>query len=487
MPVELANAVGVRAHREGRELRIGHHRHADVQPVRLPDELALVERGYTAGVVRDHYVRVGFFFHHLNLAPRSERAREVALDENVPEAKAATVEPRRVITHLRAEGHDERRDGGRALAAVNVRVVDRVFLHQFVVMAGRVHGDRDVRETALLLGGDAVTDGVHPFGIVDDLLWHHHRLAEFLHDVAHLMPQFGVVHHLLAHFFVMAIGGAAVNDGKVARLVRRGELPHGQTRLRRSVRGGRGVIIPGRAGGLVGRVIVFEAQLAVEPEDRGRIAGDVTALPARLVVPGEFEGDFLLAPEFRHHFDVRLWHALDDPLALGFQLEDVCVEILRRVFRLALELARGFGVHRIVGDKTGCGCHRVARVLSTLCPARSVSLAVGAKSRNRRTYKSYPASSNFSSITSFRIMCRPSSTSAIMSLTPVLCQIKYSSMMVLSSTCQPVAVVWRVSGGRARRHTSSSADTSRTCGPQAGKASGWSMSGETCVPVPMIL
>ena len=60
-------------------------------------------------------------------------------------------------------------------------------------------------------------------------------------------------------------------------------------------------------------------------------------------------------------------------------------------------------------------------------------------------------------------------------------------MSVLSSTSQEAEVVCMVSGGMARRHTSRLSAVSLAVGPQSGKASGRIMSGETCVPVDMIL
>ena len=60
-------------------------------------------------------------------------------------------------------------------------------------------------------------------------------------------------------------------------------------------------------------------------------------------------------------------------------------------------------------------------------------------------------------------------------------------MRVLSATDHPVVVVCMVSGGSARRHRSRLSATSAVSGPQSGNESLLSMSGETCVPVDMIL
>src|SRR3972149_2952552 len=55
-------------------------------------------------------------------------------------AKAAAVEPGRVVLDVRPERRDHRRDDGRALAAVDVGVVDGVLDHELVVGAGRGRG-----------------------------------------------------------------------------------------------------------------------------------------------------------------------------------------------------------------------------------------------------------------------------------------------------------------------------------------------------------
>jgi hypothetical protein len=66
----------------------------------LADPLVLVERRDATGVVADHHVGARFVDCVADLTVDRERARELALRDDVPEAEAATVVPRRVVDHL---------------------------------------------------------------------------------------------------------------------------------------------------------------------------------------------------------------------------------------------------------------------------------------------------------------------------------------------------------------------------------------------------
>src|SRR6266571_7380322 len=96
-----------------------------------------------------------------------------------------------------------------------------------------------------------------------------------------------MMHELLTCLFVMAVTGAAVDHRVVTGFVCRGKVTHGHGCLRCRV-GCRGsIVVPGRAGSLVGWVVIFHTKLPVKPEDGSRIAGNMPALAAALMVPGE--------------------------------------------------------------------------------------------------------------------------------------------------------------------------------------------------------
>ena len=220
---------------------------------------------------------------------------------------------------------------------------------------------------------------------MDDLLRQHERLAQLGHDVADLRPELGVADELFAHLLVVTVRGAAVDEREVAALVGGGEVADGHGGLGGRVGGGAGVVVPGRAGGLVGRVVVVVAELAHHPEDRGGVAGDVAALPAGLVVP-----------------QVRLL----DPLRRPYFVDTVTAS--RSIFctisspwlSSSSSSARGSSSDR--RSATGLG----GRLLA---PERL----------DGNGHSSMPSSSRRSSMSSCRIECRPGSTSAIMSRAPV--------------------------------------------------------------------
>ena len=72
--------------------------------------------------------------------------------------------------HRGTERLDEAGHHGRALTAVDVRVVDRVARDDLVVVARRVDGHHDARHVADPLRCDLAAQGVDPLGVVDDLL-----------------------------------------------------------------------------------------------------------------------------------------------------------------------------------------------------------------------------------------------------------------------------------------------------------------------------
>ena len=193
----------------------------------------------------------------------------------------------------------------------------------------------------------AVAHDVQPFGIVDDLLGDQQlavdQAAELAEDLLHLGAQLGRMHQEDAHLLVVAEGGAAVDQRVVGALrqalrLRRHiglvEVPQEHGGERDDVADARAVIVPGRARGLVGLVEIGDVELVHQPHDGRRIARDVAALAAGLVVP-EIGGRDLLVPaveRVRHDRLVLLVDAVDEDLAVLLELPhgvaDVFVAVL---------------------------------------------------------------------------------------------------------------------------------------------------------------
>src|SRR5579859_7130470 len=393
------------------------------------------------------------------------------------ETETAAVKPGGVIGNLCSQRLNDGGDHGSALSTIEIGVINGIFGHELVIVAGRVNGDGDVAHIEHSALRDLKAHGMYPLAVVDNLLRDDQRLAQLCHDIAYLFAQIGMMHKLLARLFVVTIAGATVNHGEIARFVGRGEVAHGYSRLRRGVRCGGCIIVPGSAGSLVGGVVIFHAQLSVQPEDGSRIAWNMPALPAALMVPGELARNALGATVLGHDFDVIIGDALHDPLALCLEFEELFSNVFGgRIGRIALEDTLRNGATRDCGYGNGnFARHITSQPASTGQHSNRPTITGG-----QETLK--PFSSRASSITSCKIICSPSSISLIMSSTPVICQIKYNSVSVFSSTSHASSVVCRVSGGSARRQISRLSATSFTSGPQSGKASGCNMSGETCVP-----
>ena len=186
-------------------MRLAEHGEADVAAVSLRCELALVESRDTASVMSQHDVWIRLLFHHLDLAQRGKGPSEVPLHQDVPKAEAAAVEPGRVVAYLGTECLDEGGHHGRALAAVDVGLVDSVPRDDLVVMASRVHGHDDSRNVANLLCGYLVAQSVKPLRVVHDLFRQHERLAQFGHDGPYLRSELRMANELLPHLFVVTI------------------------------------------------------------------------------------------------------------------------------------------------------------------------------------------------------------------------------------------------------------------------------------------
>ena len=281
-----------------RELAVCQNGQVVVLAGGLADPLVLVQRRDAAGVVADHHVGPRLFHRDLDLAVDGEGAGELAFGNDVAEAETAAVVPGRIVDHLGAQRiHDTGRDGN-PVPFQDIVVVDRVFRHHLVDMAGRMDGCADAAGVDGLARRDPVAHDMQPFRIVHDL-FRDQQLAvdqpvEFAEDLLHPVAQLGRVQQILAHFLVVAerraamdqriiVGvGQALRPGADIGLVEVAQEDRGQAL---EIADARAVIVPGGAGSLVGLVEIFRAELVHQPEQRGRVARDVAALAAGFVVP----------------------------------------------------------------------------------------------------------------------------------------------------------------------------------------------------------
>ena len=154
MPVRLHDLVGMRAAHQRSELAVGENRQIDFLAHRLADPLVLVERRDAAGVVADHHVGMRLVDRDADLAVDRERAGEFALGNDVAEAEAAAVVPRRVVDHLRAERLHQPGRHRDAIAVQHGVVVDHVLRHHLVDVARRVDGGANLAAIDLLQSRD---------------------------------------------------------------------------------------------------------------------------------------------------------------------------------------------------------------------------------------------------------------------------------------------------------------------------------------------
>src|SRR6266487_4260819 len=147
-----------------------------------------------------------------------------------------------------------------------------------------------------------------------------------------------MMHKLFTRLFVVPVTGPAVDHRVVTGFVCCSEVTYGDGCLRCRV-GCRGsIVVPGRARSLVGWVVIFHTKLPVQPENRGRIARDVTALPTALMVPGKLARNAFRASILGHDFGGIIRDTLHDPLALSFEFEELFSNIFRgRIGRITLE------------------------------------------------------------------------------------------------------------------------------------------------------
>src|SRR5450759_3338442 len=121
------------------------------------------------------------------------------------ETKTAAVKPGGVIGNRRSQSLN---DGGYnvgALSTIEIGVINGIFGHEFVIMAGRVNGDCYVAHIEHPALRNLKAHSMYPLAVVDNLLRDDQRLAQLCHDIAHLLAQLGMMHQLLASLFVVTI------------------------------------------------------------------------------------------------------------------------------------------------------------------------------------------------------------------------------------------------------------------------------------------
>ena len=176
------------------------------------------------------------------------------------EAEPTAIIKSGIITNLSPQCLNHPRHRCRALSPINLLIVNRIFLHQLIIMASWVNGRCNIRKVAHLLLRNAMPKRMNPLRVVDNLFRHHQRLTQLCQHITHLMPQMRMVHNLLAGFLVMPIGGTTVNKRIVPRLISGCEITVCHGCLRRCIGSRRCIIVPGCTGSLVNRIDIFQIQ-----------------------------------------------------------------------------------------------------------------------------------------------------------------------------------------------------------------------------------
>ena len=193
-----------------------------------------------------------------------------------------------------------------------------------------------------------------------------------------------------------------MDQREVARLVGGGEVPHGDGGLGGGVGGGRGVVVPGRARRLVAWGRCSRSPACASPR-RSRWSSPGCARTGRSDL-------WCQRWAFGIFFDVPVLGVDLDPRAPGPGGRST------RPAPRARRPPRGSRATAVVGAAV-----EALLLLQQGFDGDRHDCLLGSR------YTSMPASSRRSSMTSWRIMCRPSSTSLIMSRAPVWNQIRYSS------------------------------------------------------------
>jgi len=81
---------------------------------------------------------------------------------------------------------------------------------------------------------------------------------------------------------------------------------------------------------MVGGIVIIQIELAMQPENGGGVARDMSAMTAGFVMPGMLNGYLLDTPVFGREFDILALHALQNDLAFGFQFQQTVVHVVSR-------------------------------------------------------------------------------------------------------------------------------------------------------------
>ncbi len=206
-----------------------------------------------------------------------------------------------------------------------------------------MHGGTNVAAVDDLVFLDLVAHHVQPLGVVHDLFRYQklaiHETAEFSEDLPDPFAEFRRLQQIATYLLVIAKRCTAVHQrieiavGQSLRLGRDVGLvevaqEHGRQAFQ--VADARTVIVPGGAGRLVGLVEVADVHLVHQPQQRRRVARDVAALAAGLVVP-ELRRRHLLVPAVQRLDRDRLvlvGDAVHDDLAVFLELPHGVAHVL---------------------------------------------------------------------------------------------------------------------------------------------------------------
>lgn len=211
----------------------------------------------------DRHIGVHLVSHDFNLAQDCERAREVALHEDVAKTEAAAIEPGRVIGDSNAERLKQGCYRRGALSSVDFRIVNRVLDNDLVVMTCRVHTSRNTMHVDNLPFGNTVSHNMDPLTVVDNLLRKNERFSELVQHAPDLVTQLLVMEELLTHLLIVAKAGPTVDEWVVPSLVGRRKVPAHHQCLGHCIGGPRRVVVPTGAGGLISGIEVVKTELAV--------------------------------------------------------------------------------------------------------------------------------------------------------------------------------------------------------------------------------
>ena len=100
------------------------------------------------------------------------------------EAKAAAIEPGRVVSHVNAERFESRRHCGSALSTVDLRIIDRIFRDDLVVVTGGMHRGCDGAHVHELAFFHTLAHGIDPLAVMDNFFRNNKRFAHLIENAA---------------------------------------------------------------------------------------------------------------------------------------------------------------------------------------------------------------------------------------------------------------------------------------------------------------